>query len=185
LQIEHSANRTFDCDPAYGRFSLSDISMKFFCMSPAVNVPKPARQKASAGFTLLELLIVLVIMGLLASLIGPRLLDRVDTSKVTTAETQVRMLHTALDTLKLDIGRYPTAEEGLGLLTTPPTDDDLRSHWRGPYLEGTMPNDPWGRPFVYAPSESANPPFYLYSYGADGKAGGTGINKDVGLLPQS
>ena len=131
------------------------------------------------GFTLLELLIVLVIIGLLAALVGPQLLDRLEGSKVTTTQTQVRMLKTALDTLHLDIGRYPTTEEGLALLTEPPPDPELRQRWHGPYLDGALPNDAWGHPYHYAYSGTGNPPFALYSDGdtaAGGKAKGIGIN---------
>ena len=138
----------------------------------------------SAGFTLLELLIVLVIVALLAGLVGPRLLDRLDSSKQTTVEAQVRMLRTALDTLRLDIGRYPTTDEGLALLAVPPADPELGARWRGPYLEGALPADPWGHPYNYAYAAGGNPPFSLYSFGADGKAGGDGNDKDIGILPQ-
>jgi general secretion pathway protein G len=143
----------------------------------------PAR--SSAGFTLLEMLIVLVIIGLLAGLVGPRLLDRLDSSKVTTTETQIRMLKTALDTLRLDIGRYPTTEEGLAMLMTAPEDPELRARWRGPYLDGALPYDAWGHPFHYVFSGHGNPPFALYSYGAEGKPSADGANKGIGILPQS
>ncbi len=137
----------------------------------------------AAGFTLLELLIVLVIVALLAGLVGPRLLERLDTSKQTTAEAQIRILRTALDTLRLDLGRYPNTEEGLTLLAAPPADPELRARWRGPYLEGALPNDPWGHPYNYAYAAAGNPPFSLYSFGADGKPGGEGIDQDIGILP--
>jgi len=140
--------------------------------------------RAAQGFTLLEMLIVLAIIGLLVALVGPRLLERLDTSKVTTTETQIRMLRTSLDTLRLDIGRYPTTEEGLALLTNPPTDPDLRAHWRGPYLEDALPNDAWGHPFNYAYSAAGNPPFSLYSYGPEGKASSDGSKTGIGILPQ-
>jgi general secretion pathway protein G len=140
---------------------------------------------ASAGFTLLELLIVLVIIGLLAGLVGPRLLGRLDSSKVTTTETQIHMLRTALDTLRLDIGRYPTTQEGLALLTTPPTDPELRARWRGPYLEDALPDDAWGHPFIYAFSGAGNPPYSLYSYGAAGKPSADGSKGEIGVVPKS
>ena len=141
--------------------------------------------QASAGFTLLELLIVLVIIGLLAGLVGPRLLERLDSSKVTTTETQIRELRTALDTLRLDLGRYPTTDEGLALLTNAPTDPELRARWRGPYLEDALPNDAWGHPFNYSYLGTGNPPYSLYSYGADGKPSADGTtNKEIGILPK-
>src|SRR5665213_2528548 len=88
-----------------------------------------SRHTMPQGFTLLEMLIDLVIIGLLAGLVGPRLLDRLEGSKITTTETQIRMLKTALDTLRLDIGRYPTTEEGLALLSNPPANPDLSPRW--------------------------------------------------------
>lgn len=132
------------------------------------------------GFTLLEMLVVLVIIGLVASLVGPQLLGRVDSSKVTAADAQVRMLKGALDTLRLDIGRFPTAEEGLTLLNQSPADDRLRRKWQGPYLAEDIPLDPWGSPFQYKPKNSTS--VVLFSFGADGKAGGDGIDADVGFV---
>jgi general secretion pathway protein G len=140
-------------------------------------------RRPALGFTLLELLIVLVIIGLLAALVGPQLLGRLDSSKVTTAEVQVRNLRTALDTLRLDIGRYPTTEEGLGLLSNPPSDPDLRTRWRGPYLEDALPNDPWGHPYNYSFIGKGAPPYALYSYGEEGKPSADGTNKGIGVLP--
>ena len=134
-----------------------------------------------AGFTLLELLIVLVIIGLLAGLVGPQMLERLEGSKVTTTETQIRMLKTALDTLRLDLGRYPTTEEGLGLLSNPPADTDLRVRWHGPYLDSAVPNDAWGHSYNYSYIGSGNPPFALYSAGD--KAGSSGPLKGIGINP--
>ena len=120
---------------------------------------------AQHGFTLLELLIVLVIIGLLAALVAPQFLDRLESSKITTTDAQIKMLKTSLDTLRLDIGRYPTTQEGLALLVDPPADPALRARWHGPYLESALPNDAWGHPYTYAFSGTGNPPFALYSQG--------------------
>lgn len=136
-----------------------------------------------SGFTLLEMLVVLVIMGLLAGLVGPQLLSRVDTSKVSAASTQARMLKTSLETMRLDIGRFPTKEEGLDLLNKPPTDERLSRRWHGPYLSEDVPLDPWGNPYVYEPQSESY--LVLYSLGADGKPGGEGTNADVGFLPKT
>ena len=141
------------------------------------------RQKKYSGFTLIEMLVVLAIIGLLAGLVGPRLFSKVDTSKVQTAQTQVKMLKGALETLRLDIGRFPTQAEGLALLNTAPSADDIRAKWKGPYLDEALPPDPWGNPYQYAVPGANGRPFSLYSYGADGKSGGEGIDADVGILP--
>ena len=135
------------------------------------------------GFTLIEMLVVLVIIGLLASLVGPKLFTKVDSSKVQTAQVQVKMLKGALATLRLDIDRFPTTAEGLALLTSPPQDERLRASWRGPYLDGELPKDPWGNPYQYSVPGSGGQPFALYSFGADGKRGGEGLDADLGYLP--
>jgi general secretion pathway protein G len=88
-----------------------------------------------------------------------------------------------VESLRLDIGRYPTAEEGLGLLSRAPGDPRLAERWRGPYLDGTLPLDPWSRPYQYTLPGSDGQPFALYSFGADGKAGGEGDARDIGVLP--
>jgi general secretion pathway protein G len=136
-----------------------------------------------SGFTLIEMLVVLVIIGLLAGLVGPKLFSRVDVSKVQTAETQIKMLKGALQTLYLDIGRFPTEAEGLTLLNSPPTDPKGKTAWRGPYLDETLPLDPWGNPYRYSIPGQNNQPFALYSLGADGQPGGEGANADIGILP--
>jgi general secretion pathway protein G len=129
------------------------------------------------------MLVVLVIIGLIAGLVGPQLMGRVDTSKVTAADTQVRMLKSALDTMRLDIGRYPSKEEGLELLVTAPRDERSARKWQGPYVSEGIPLDPWGNPYQYAPSTGTS--VILYSLGADGEAGGEGINAEVGFPPKS
>jgi general secretion pathway protein G len=134
-----------------------------------------------AGFTLLEMLVVLVIIGLLVSLVGPRLFTKVDYAKVQTAQAQIKLLRGAVETMRMDINIYPSAEQGLRLLTDQPTDPALRARWRGPYLEGAVPLDPWGNPYQYSPPEATGQPFRLYSFGGDGKPGGTGTDADIGL----
>ena len=136
-----------------------------------------------SGFTLLELLVVLVIIGLLAGLVGPRLFSKIDTSKAQTAQTQVKLLRGALETMRLDIGRFPLPGEGLALLNDAPRDERIAGKWKGPYLNETLPQDPWGQPYQYSVPGANGQPFALYSLGADGKRGGEGIDADVGQLP--
>lgn len=144
-----------------------------------IPIPAPSVAPASAkslartlqrGFTLLEILVVLVIIGLLAGLVGPRLLAQLDRAKVTTAETQIKMLKGALETMRLDIGRFPSAEEGLQMLVTAPADAAMRTRWRGPYLDGQLPQDPWSNPYQYDPRGKDTNPFALYSWGPDGRS---------------
>ncbi len=141
------------------------------------------KRPASAGFTLLEMLVVLVIIGLIMGLVGPQFMGRVDSSRVTTADTQVRMLKSALDTMRLDVGRYPTKEEGLAMLEVSPKDERTSRKWQGPYLSEGVPLDPWGNPYQYSPGTNIS--VVLYSFGADGQAGGEGNNADVGFLPKA
>lgn len=135
------------------------------------------------GFTLIEMLVVLVIIGLLAGLVGPKLFGKVDSSRVQTAQTQVKMIKGALESMRLDIGRYPTTAEGLALLNTLPQDEKIRGRWRGPYLDGDLPLDPWSMSYQYSVPGLNGQPFALYSLGADGKPGGEEMDADVGYLP--
>ena len=137
------------------------------------------------GFTLLEMLVVLVIIGLLAGLVGPRLFSKVDQSKVTTAQTQIKLLRGAVESLRLDIGRYPAPDEGLALLTRRPSDAAMGARWRGPYLDDAVPLDPWNQPYQYAVPGADGHPFALYSWGSDSKAGGEGDARDLGILSAS
>ena len=126
------------------------------------------------GFTLIELLIVMIILGLLAALVAPKMFQKVGSSKQKAAKAQIAMLGTALDAFRLDVGAYPSAEEGLDALRKNPN----RETWDGPYLPKDVPPDPWGRPYLYrAPGEHGD--YDLASMGADGQDGGEGENADV------
>ncbi len=135
------------------------------------------------GFTLLEMLVVLVIIGLLAGLVGPRIFGNVDKAKIQTADIQIKQLKGTLQALRLDIGRLPTNEEGLSVLQTPPNDEVGKKLWKGPYLEESMPLDPWNNPYQYSTSGANGQAFALYSLGADGQLGGSDNNADIGYLP--
>ena len=141
------------------------------------------QQRKYSGFTLIEMLVVLVIIGLLAGLVGPKLFTKVDSSKIQTAQAQVKMLKGALETLRLDIGRFPAQEEGLAMLSETPKDEKLKAKWKGPYLDEVLPQDPWGNPYQYSTPGANGQPFALYSFGADGKKGGEGNDADIGMLP--
>ena len=132
--------------------------------------------RRQGGFTLIELLIVMVILGLLASLVGPRLFGQVDASKIKTARAQIEMMGAALDTYRLDMGRYPTTEEGMDALVVAPINEP---NWGGPYLKKAIPMDPWGHPYGYASPGTHNNDVDLFSYGKDGRPGGTGENADL------
>lgn len=135
------------------------------------------------GFTLIEMLVVMVLIGLLAGLVGPKLFGRVDSSKVQTAQAQIKMLKGSLETFRLDVGRFPTQAEGLAALNQAPTEERAKMRWRGPYLDQDLPRDPWDNAYVYSLPGANGQPFALYSLGADGKRGGDGTDADVGLLP--
>jgi len=136
----------------------------------------------ATGFTLLEMIVVLVIIGLIMGLVGPKLFGQADKAKVQTATTQIKMLGGALQTMRLDISRWPTEAEGLALLTTKPVGEGANG-WAGPYLDEAVPNDPWGHPYQFAPQASGTQPYTLYSFGADGVRGGEGQDADIGHLP--
>ncbi len=127
------------------------------------------------GVTLIEILVVVIIIAILAALVGPRLFGKVGAAKQKAAAAQIELFRTALDAFRLDIGRYPTTEEGLAALQNQPSGVDS---WAGPYLTKSVPKDPWGQPYVYrSPGEHGD--FDIISYGADGAAGGEEENKDI------
>ena len=155
-------------------------------LQPQDNKALPEGKKAQpedkeAGYSLLEILVVLAIIGTLMAFVAPRLLGNVDKAQVTAARAQAKTLRLALDSYRLDTGRYPTGDEGLSALTSPPPNDN--GSWYGPYMEGDIPLDPWKNAYVYQPpiaqenGRLSTP--YVISYGADGTVGGSGNNADI------
>lgn len=135
------------------------------------------RRRVQAGFTLIELMVVLVIIGVLAALIVPNVLDRADDARATAARTDVNNLVQALKLYRLDNQRYPTAEQGLRALIARPTTAPVPPNWK-PYLE-KLPNDPWGRPYQYL-NPGIKAEIDVMSFGADGQSGGEGKDADIG-----
>ena len=139
--------------------------------------PQSLRSRAQRGFTLIELMVVLLIIGVLAALIVPNVLDRADDARVTAARTDVKNLMQALKLYKLDNQRYPTAEQGLQALLAKPTTAPVPPNWKT-YLD-QLPNDPWGKPYVYL-NPGIKGEVDVMSLGADGQASGEGNNADIG-----
>ncbi len=131
--------------------------------------------KKAQGFTLLELLVVMVIIGLLAAYVGPKYFSQVGKSEMKMAQAQIDALEKSLHQYRLDVGTYPSTEQGLAALMTSPNN---APKWQGPYLSKTPPPDPWGRPYIYKyPGERAE--FDLFSYGKDGQPSGEGEMADI------
>ena len=134
-------------------------------------------QGKTRGFTLLELLVVIVIIGLLAGYVAPRYFSQVGRSEIQVAKAQIESLEKALDQYRLDTRRYPSAEEGLQALVSKP---ENAAGWNGPYLKKAVPADPWGRPYAYrTPGQKSE--YEVFTYGRDGKPGGTGDDADIGV----
>ena len=131
--------------------------------------------RSSSGFTLIELIVVVVIIGLLAGLVLPQFIRQEEKAKLKAARAQIELLGTALDTFRLDVGRYPTTEEGLQALRQKPGGLE---RWDGPYLKKDLPLDPWNKPYNYK-SPGDHGPYDMTSYGADGVPGGDGDNRDI------
>ncbi len=147
---------------------MTEISAKSLFLRPVV--------RRESGFTLIEIMVVVVILGILAALVVPNILGNVDEARATAAQQDIRAIESALDMFRLDNFRYPTTEEGLESLVTQPVDPNIKK-WK-PYLK-KLPNDPWGNPYQYL-SPGTQGEIDIYSFGADGQPGGDGVNADVG-----
>ena len=139
-----------------------------------------ALRSGEAGFTLVEILVVITIIGLIMAIVGPRVLNYLGESKVKAAKIQIESFSSALDLFYLDMGRYPASGDGLAALVQRPGSAQA---WNGPYLKGgVVPNDPWGHPYVYrSPVDRA--PYEIVSFGSDGQEGGTGTAADISSIP--
>ena len=146
-------------------------------MIDAMKTPATPSARRERGFTLIELMVVLAIIGVLAALIVPNVLNRADDARVTAARTDVGNLMQALKLYKLDNQRFPSGEQGLNALILKPTTEPVPGNWK-PYLD-KLPNDPWGRPYQYM-NPGIKSEVDVLSFGADGQAGGEGNNADIG-----
>jgi len=142
--------------------------------------PLPTPWRCGTGFTLIELLVVIVVIAVLAGLVGPMVFRNVGDAKVTAAKAQLELFGLALDQYRLDNDYYPSSIQGLDALRSIPTGEPAARNWRGPYLKKPVPQDPWGRPYIYRSPGEKNPNGYdLQSYGRDGRSGGDGQDADV------
>ena len=132
------------------------------------------------GFTLIEMLVVIVVIAILAGLVGPMVFQNVGDAKVSAAKAQLELFGLALDQYRLDNDYYPSTAQGLDALRNQPSGDPAARNWRGPYLKKPVPLDPWGRPYVYkSPGDSSKTGYDLLTYGRDGKPGGAGEDGDL------
>ena len=134
------------------------------------------RHRGNAGFTFIEMMVVVSIIGLLIVLVGPRFIRGQEKAEQKAAAAQIANFGTALDTFRLDVGRYPTNQEGLTALLQRPSGVD---RWDGPYLKTNVPPDPWSRPYIYRSPGEGGQPYWIGTYGADGAQGGDGANRDI------
>lgn len=150
--------------------------MKNFQILPRQSGCGPLRH---AGFTLLEMLVVMVLIGLLAGLVGPRLFGKVDTSKVQSTLVQIKLLENSVSMLALDINALPPVSADLNWLVQKPDTEPARSLWKGPYIDGALPKDGWGNPFLYELPGRNGREFSVISLGSDGQPGGEGTAADL------
>jgi len=139
----------------------------------------PARRPASAGFTLLEIMVVVVILGILAALVAPNVIRRIDDANVTKVKQDIRALETALNLYRMDNFRYPTTEQGLEALVKQPADPNIRNWKQGGYVR-SLQKDPWGNDYAYISPGTRGGDYDLYTLGADNQQGGEGPDADIG-----
>lgn len=140
----------------------------------------PRHRDSTQGFTLIEILVVIIVLGLLAALVAPSIIGRVSEAKSAAARTQIELLGLALDNYRLDNGSYPTTEQGLDALRDRPTREPIPSNWKGPYLRKALPLDPWGKPYIYrSPGEHTPSGYDLSTLGRDGQPGGVDEDADI------
>lgn len=160
MKLMSPCRKSIDGRKRFGKGILSNSSFSF---------------AASLGFTLLELLVVIVIIGLLAAYVGPKYFSQLGKSEITVAKAQIEAFEKALDAFRLDVGRYPTTDEGLAALLVKPA---TAAKWNGPYLKKNVPQDPWGHAYIYrAPGSKGE--YDIVSYGKDGQPGGNGDDADI------
>jgi len=145
---------------------------------PRLAVCKASPARKSSGFTLLELLVVILIIGLLTGIVAPRFMSQISRSEVTTARAQMDAFRKALEAFRIDNGRFPTTSEGLEALVTAPAG---ATRWNGPYLQGAIPADPWGTPYQYQSPGPSGRDYQVMSLGRDRALGGTGDDADLAL----
>lgn len=148
----------------------------YCCTLDQVPSRAPQPRVANRGFTLLELLVTIAIIGLLASYVGPKFFGQVGKSEVRVAQAQIDAFRKALDAYRLDVGHYPSAQQGLAALNERPAGE---TRWAGPYLQNALPKDPWGRPYAYKAPGDAGRDYELLSLGKDGAPGGDAENADI------
>lgn len=141
-------------------------------------MPDHPMPRAARGFTLIEIMVVVVILAILGSLVAPQILSRIDEARVTKAKNDLRLYESALDMYRMDNFKYPTTDEGLQALVTKPNDPNLKN-WRPDGYVKQLVKDPWGHDYVYTVPGSNGTPYDLYSLGADGQPGGTGLDADL------
>jgi general secretion pathway protein G len=141
-------------------------------------MPEVTMHRRQSGFTLIEIMVVVVILAVLGALVVPKILENVDKARVTRAQSDIRAIQTALDLYRLDNFKYPTTEQGLQALVTQPTDPTITNYRSGGYLS-SLPKDPWNSPYQYVSPGANGRDYDIISYGRDGKPGGEGYDADI------